>query len=808
MRYISCGKVLSHQLTKTSLVLELAQGKATIEVDSMGVVRVQLVKHGQRIPHSYALAKPWSSRQLRLPEVQETPEELVWRLDWGSIHIRISNLAITYCNTSGEVLMADDDGLGMGWLGDRVGHYKVLQPYERFVGLGEKTGNLDRWGRAYTNWNTDAFGYGTETDPIYASIPFYMGVQAGKVYGLFYDSTWKSEINFGASNHRFSSFLAEGGPLTYYFFAGPTPRQIISQYTDLTGRIDLPPLWALGLQQCRYSYYPSETVLQLAQNYRRKGIPADVIYLDIHYMQDFKVFTWHGQDFSDPVGLVKALKELGFRVVVILDPGIKQDVTYAPYQRLKETGAYLRYPDGTAYTASVWPGKCLFPDFSTEEGRNYWAQEMEILKDAGIAGFWTDMNEIASWGQASPAIIEMGLESESATEPDGDRYSHIEGRNIYGAQMAKAAKMGSQLHYPDKRSFVLTRAAYAGTQRHAAIWTGDNTASDEHLLLGVRLQNSLGLSGMAFAGTDIGGFVGEASPDLFARWVQVGCFSPLMRIHSMIDSRPSEPWAYGERVEAIAKNYIKLRYRLLPYLYQIMREASISGIPVVRSLMIDYPHHHATYDHRYQNQYFFGPSFLIIPCVSTQAYTAAWLPPHQGGYYCLYSGKHHADNQELPLASPPEMLPVLVRAGSYYWTQEPGAYTSDQATDTITLHIYHGRGNTTGTYYEDEGEGFGYKQGHCLVRKLDINHQEKTLTIHQPVGSFLSKFKQISIMFHGYDHLGSVMVDGQPTVPQPRTIRVLDQAPSFDPLGYVPPVASQTAMAIDLPFVGVIKLSW
>lgn len=812
MRYIPVGPSLGYTFQEHTLLIELKSGTLAVSLLVHGSVRVDLLKLGQYLLPSYALQTQWAATPWT--NIEESDTEIKLHTAWGYVMVQLSpQVCLSYHNRTGEVLMADDPALSMGWQGEKPAHYKVLQSYERFVGLGEKTGPLDKWGRAYRHANTDAFAYGADTDPIYASIPFYMGMHSGRIYGLFYDSTWVSEVNFGASNHRFSSFVAEGGPLTYHFIYGQDAKEILSTYCHLTGYMNLPPMWSLGLQQCRYSYYPDATVLQVVENYRRRGIPLDVIYLDIHYMQDFKVFTWHETYFPDPAALIQKLTAMGVKVVVIMDPGIRQEPGYAPYDTLIEAGAFLQYPDGKPWTASVWPGNCLFPDFTDVQARTWWAGWMKDLATVGIAGFWNDMNEPASWGQSVPALVEFTLDDE-----DGVKHSMLEGRNVYGMQMARATQEGSMQHYPERRPFVLTRAAYAGTQRYAAIWTGDNTASVEHLMLGARLVANLGLAGMPFAGVDIGGFIGEADPALFARWVQVGCFSPLMRIHGMIDSRPGEPWAYGERVEAIATQYIRLRYQLLPYLYAAFREAARRGTPVARSLVLEQPHNPLTYDHRYQNQYGFGHALLVIPCHPQQPFTGAWLPPHEGGWCCFYTGQHYKDNQEIPLASPTEQMPVLVRAGSVFYMQSlsvqgkaDALQHTGQSADELILHLYAGTGIHETTYYEDEGDGYGYQHGHCLVRKTMADHEARKLHIHAALGSYISTYKTLVIVLHGID-AKQVMVNGNPVFTEPYKHQLLADVPQFDPLGYVPPASHEKALAVSIDWQALagdaLELLW
>jgi alpha-glucosidase len=345
---------------------------------------------------------------------------------------------------------------------------------------------------------------------------------------------------------------------------------------------------------------------------------------------------------------------MGFHVVVMCDPGIKVEEKYKAYDDGVKNDVFIKYPDNTYYTGQVWPGWCHFPDFTKPETRLWWKDQFQEYIDLGIEGFWNDMNEIATWGQMIPENIEMNFE--------GNRASMRRGRNLYGFQMARSTYEGAKALLKGKRPFNLTRSGFSGIQRYAAVWTGDNVAYDEHMILGVRLVNSMGLAGIAFTGYDVGGFVGDANNKLFARWISIGAFSPFFRGHSMINSRDSEPWAYGEEVEQISRNYIKFRYRLLPYIYSLFYEASETGMPVQRSLAIDYTHDPKIYDGLYHNQYLFGPSILVAPVESTKEYVKVYFP--EGDWYSLYDGKRFPGNNEVILECPVHRLPVFVKGGA------------------------------------------------------------------------------------------------------------------------------------------------
>ena len=743
-----------------------------ISAYSSEIIRFRISKLNQEFTgFSYAvIEKPLAETSFTLTE-SETAFEL--KTSALRVHLSKDPMRISIFDAAGNLLSQDDQAFGTSWLANEVTTYKKLFDNERFIGLGEKTGNLDRRGKVYVNWNTDHFAYDTDADPIYLSTPFYMGLHGKNVYGIFFDNSHKTTFSFGCSNNRFSYFQAEDGEMNYYFIHGSGPAKIIENYTWLTGRIEMPPLWSLGFQQCRYSYYPFHEVLTAARTFREKNIPADVLYLDIHYMQAYKVFTWHNERFPDPKGLMEELKAMGFKVVVILDPGVKKEVGYHAYDEGKEKDLFVSYPDGEEYNGQVWPGWSAFPDFTLDEARKWWGEKMHSLTDVGIAGFWNDMNEPAAWGQHLPDLIEFNYEGEGGT--------HKKSRNVYGMQMARATQEGAKNLLNGKRPFILTRAGYSGIQRHAAVWTGDNVSHDEHMLAGVRLVNSMGLTGVPFAGYDVGGFAGEASPELFARWISLGAFSPFFRSHSMVNSRDSEPWSFGEEVEDISRNYISLRYRLMPYLYSVFFESSKTGMPVSRSLAISNPFDAEVYRDPYQNQYLFGPSILVIPVKSNTNFHRAWFP--EGQWYEMYTDKLQAGNKEEVLDYTKELLPLFVKAGSLLLMQKTMQHLDNaNEAETLEVHVYVGVDGSF-DYYEDDGDTYAFQQGASVERKFSI--LGNSLEVSAAQGGYLSRYKHWNIYFHGVKP-ESVKVNGAAVSTETSNYRFVEPVSDFDPY-HVPP---------------------
>lgn len=730
------GNFVSVKADNASLLIAGENGHLRITEFSEEVFRISFSSSDQFENHSYAVIAAPASHKISW---KESSENLTILTSNHKLIVSKNPISISVQDIHGNVIN-EDDALGTSWIGEQVTTYKKLQPEERFIGLGEKTGNLDRRGSHYQNWNTDAYGYHSGTDPLYCTIPFYMGVHGNHCYGIFLDNTHKSFFNFGASNNRFASFSVDAGEMSYYVILGKNIPGILKNYTWLTGRMELPPRWSIGYQQCRYSYYPDKEVLSVARTFREKEIPADAIVLDIHYMDKYKIFTWDKKNFSDPKGMIDELKKANFHIVIMCDPGIKVEEGYEPYDSGKKEEVFIKYPDGENYTGQVWPGWCHFPDFTNPKTRKWWGEKFKDYLKLGVEGFWNDMNEIATWGHGLPENIEFNFEGNPSTARRG--------RNVFGFQMARSTYEGTKALMNGKRPFNLTRSAFAGIQRYSAVWTGDNVSYDEHMMLGVRLVNSLGLSGVAFAGFDAGGFVGNADIKLFTRWMSIAALSPFFRAHTMINTRDSEPWSYGEEAEQICRNYIKLRYQLMPYIYSCFFEASQSGMPIQRSLAINYTFEPKVYDGQYQHQYLFGPSILVAPVESNKELMKVFLP--EGEWYYLFDGKKYSGNQEIFLECPIHKLPIFVKGGSVLPMQQAMMSTAEKS-DGLILHIYPGNSKSEFHFFADDGETFSYQNGNYLKRKISFDPLEKKVTVEKSEGNYSSTFRTAKLIFHHMD---------------------------------------------------------
>jgi alpha-glucosidase len=609
-------------------------------------------------------------------------------------------------------------------------------------GLGEKAGSLGKTGRAWTMWNTDAWAYGPATDPLYKSVPFFISARDGRFHGIFLDNPWRTTFDFGQQERNVLSFGAEGGELNYYVIAGPDPKDVIRRYTDLTGRMELPPKWALGYHQCRYSYFPESRMRQIASDFRRRRIPCDVIYFDIDYMDGYRCFTWHPEWFPDPKKLMGDLHDMGFHTVAIIDPGIKREPGYAVYDQGSELGAWLTKPDGQAYVGRVWPGPSVFPDFTSPKVRDWWSSLFPpFVAACGIDGIWNDMNEPADFAGPNHSVpLDLRHDNE------GDPASHLACHNVYGMQMARATLEGLKRARPGERAFTITRATYAGGQRFGAAWTGDNISTWEHLRMSITMVLNLGASGLPFVGADIGGFVGGASPELYARWIQVGSLFPFSRTHTAWGNRDQEPWSFGPQVEDIARQALERRYAMMPYLYTLFEESARTGLPIMRPLWLEFPAHAPWYD---DWVFMLGPDVYVVPIVYPDARDLThWLPP--GVWFEANTGLIHASGQPVKIAAELDSLPLFVRAGAIIPMQSPVQSTTHVPEEPLILDVWP-FGESAGELYEDDGATNGYQRGDYRRTRFRCvaEAQSVELTMSAPEGSYVPSERSPLVRLHG-----------------------------------------------------------
>jgi alpha-glucosidase len=742
------GGVQGVEKLKDGVEFSAGGAKVRVTVFREGVFRVRVAPNG-------AFAKDSSWAVIASPEapaltVDEDQKEV--RVSSGNIVaiVQKSPLLINFSDTSGNILLADEPSLPMAWNGKRVHAWKKMPLEENYYGLGDKAGPMNRRNRAFTNWNTDAFGWQESTDPLYKTIPFFIGLRKGLAYGLFFDNTYRSSFDFGKESADYFSFGADGGELNYYFIAGPEPKNIIERYTALTGRSPLPPLWTLGYQQCRYSYYPEARVREIARLLREKKIPADTIYLDIDYQEGYAPFTINRQYFPNFEKMVADLKEQGFHVIAITDLHIKRfpDHGYSPFDSGIKNDVFVKNPDGSVYVGPVWPQESVFPDFTLTRVRDWWGALYKDFAAMGLAGFWNDMNEPAIFRYPQKT---MPLEVVHRLD-DGTTLDHRAIHNIFGMQNARATYDGLRKLQPDERPFVLTRAAYAGAQRYAATWTGDNLATWNHISMSTPTLLSMGLSGYPLVGDDIGGFGSSPPSDLLTRWYELGAFNPIFRNHAAKGTADHEPWVNGLEQEAIRRKYIELRYKLLPYIYTITEETPRTGMPLMRPVFLEFPHAEEFYgdDH----DFLFGPDLFVAPVVteSTDA-QGVFLPP--GEWYDFWTAEKHTNKDQINLHPRIDEVPLYIRAGAIVPMQPLVQYTGEKPNGPLELRLYlpskASANECGGALYQDDGHTFAYQKGEILrVRySCQVSANLVTLTSSIAKNGFQPWWKSAEVKLYG-----------------------------------------------------------
>ena len=684
--------------------VELSAGSAKVRITAFrdGVIRV-------RVAPQSAFPKDSSWAVIEPPEVppvkvEDAKDDV--RLLAGSVNVIIhkSPLLISFTDSQGRVVLEDEPTLPMASNGQRIRIWKKMPPDESYFGLGDKAGPMNRRGRSFTNWNTDAFGWGESTDPLYKTIPFFLGVRKGSAYGIFFDNTHRSSFDFGKESPDYLSFGAEGGELNYYFFAGPDPKKVIAEYTALVGRTPLPPLWSLGYQQCRYSYYPEARAREIVRLFREKKIPADVIYFDIDYQQGYAPFTINREYFPHFEQMIADFRAQGFHTILITDLHIKKDPGhgYTPYDSGIKQDVFVKNPDGSIFVGKVWPGDSVFPDFTLSRVRDWWGGLYKDFVKMGVAGFWNDMNEPSVFERADKT---MPLDTVHRLD-DGTTLDHRAIHNVYGMENARGTYEGVRKLQADERPFVLTRAAYSGTQRYAATWTGDNSATWNHISMSTPMLLNLGLSGYALAGDDIGGFASSPPPDLLTRWYELGVFNPIYRDHAAKGTADHEPWASGPEQEAIRRRYIELRYQLLPYIYTGIEDMSRTGIPFMRPIFLEYAQQENFYND--DRDFLFGSDLFVAPVVTeTLDAEEIQLPP--GDWYDYWTSQKHESKEKIALHPALDELPLYVRAGAIIPMQPIVQNTEEKPSGPLEIKVYAGE-DCRGSLYEDDGHTFAYQR--------------------------------------------------------------------------------------------------
>lgn len=706
---------------------------------------------------SYAISAKFIADNLDISVIDKTnfielkSQELV-------VAIQKADSKIVFTDLNGRLICRDEKGFhweeNHEYGGNIVKMSKAVQEGEHFYGMGDKTMHLNLRGKRVTNWAMDVYGFKKEEDPIYKAIPFYTGIHAGIGYGIFFDNTFKAHFDFGSERRSVTSFWAEGGEMNYYFIYGPELLKVTQRYTQLTGTPELPPLWALGYQQSKWSYYPEAKVKEIAQKMRTLAIPCDAIYLDIDYMDGFRCFTWDLEKFPDPKQMIADLIKKGFKTVVIIDPGIKIDEDYTIYKEAIENNYFCRRADGPFIKGKVWPGSCYFPDFTNPKVRKWWAGLFqELVETMGVRGVWNDMNE--------PALFEIEgktFPSDVRHDYDGNPCSHRKAHNVYGMQMTRATFKGVKKYVNGLRPLVITRSAYAGSQRYSSTWTGDNIASWEHLWIATMQCQRLSVSGFSFVGTDIGGFIDHPTPELYTRWVQLAVFHPFFRTHSSGDHGEQEPWSFGVDALNIVRRYIELRYQLLPYIYTTFYQYVTEFTPMIKPISV-FDQHDADTLYRV-DEFVLGDHLLVCPVLEPNAtFRHVYLP--KGRWYHFWENKVYEGGKEIVAQAKLEEIPLYVREGAVLPFYPVMQYVGEKTVDQLCLRVYYGGDQVYSYLYEDEGDGYNYEKGIYNKKRFKTSSQQGSFKLTLKTnGHYEPTYSTYKIIVYGLPYVpGRVLIN-------------------------------------------------
>jgi alpha-glucosidase len=745
----SIGAVESWSRTGQGVLLQsqdLSQVSIALLAPDLIRVRASFTKPLAASSHSWAIEKTdWGTTPF---SVSDSSGVLTLRTAALEVHITKEPLLIDFRDAkSGQVIQADSSPMATNPYTSAILARKALGFDEHFYGMGEKAAHLDKRRGLFTMWTSDTPAYKEGTDPLYQSIPFYLGWKQGRAYGLFFDNSYRSYFDLGQTSQRYASFGAEGGEMDYYFFSGPAFSDILARYTELTGRMPMPPRWALGNQQSRWSYYPASVAEDVVQHYREADLPLDVLHLDIDYMDGYRVFTWNPDRFPDPGAFVQKLAGSGVKVVTIVDPGVKyqpnggapavpnpelghHDRGYSVFDNGLAKDYFLRRIDGSLYVGQVWPGDSVFVDYTIDAARGWWGDLHTALIKYGVAGIWNDMNE------PSDFVDQTGASQSDVVYYDGGLHTrHAKNRNVYGMLMSRGTYEGLLRARPRQRPYVISRSGYAGIQRYATMWTGDTTSTWKSLALSVPMFQTLGMSGEPFVGGDIGGFMGRADYELLVRWYQVAFLTPFCRNHKVKNDYDSEPFRYPQFYQAIVRKYLKLRYRLLPYLYTVLEEAHRTGMPFFRPLLLNYPADADTVN--LDDQFMVGSDLLAAPILHPgRENRLVYLP--RGEWVDYWTGESQSGPATVSVKAPLDTVPLFVRAGAILPLGPEVNFVGEKATEPIDFRVYPDtQGKAVTSIYEDDGLSTDYQSG--TFRRTQVTFQQsdgKARIEIRPTGSY------------------------------------------------------------------------
>lgn len=773
-----CGDpALPPWATATGATLTADCGALTLGVEALadGIVRLTYERGAPARP-SWAVVAPPSP-----PPVAAGALDGGVRLCTASL---VVNVAAETCRVrvedgGGNTLLDEPAGGGSYAAGAKAGLRRLTPPGERFYGFGERTGALDKRGRVMTNWATDAYvdtigGWAPGADPLYQAIPFFVALRDGRATGVLTDVTAKLRFDMAAAEPDVWEVEADaptGAPMVQVVVAGPTFAEVLDRATALTGRPALPPRWALGYHQSRWGWSPDDRVREVAARFRSEQIPADALYLDIQHLDGFRSWTWDPATFPDPSALVADLEALGFRTVVIVDPAIKVDPSWDVYAQGIAGGHFIEGAGGAPYVGKVWPGDSVFPDFTAPATRTWWAGLAPRASQHGVRGLWIDMNEPSNFQPEHGGTLPGDL----PVDGDGAPSTTAETHNVYALLEAKATYEGLAAARPDERPFLLSRAGYAGIQRYAAVWTGDAPSTWTALQETLPMLLGLGLSGVPFVGSDVGGYSGGPSPELFARWMALGSVSPFFRGHVTQGAPDQEPWEHGIEVRDIARALITDRYTLLPTWMSLAREAARTGAPPLRPLAWEFQEVAEVLS--IGDQALVGPWIMVAPVLAEGATERTIVFP-PGRWFEAASGAVVEGPTKRTVGVTLAALPTFIREGAIV-ARGPAVQWSDQApVDPLLLDCYPAEAPSSFTLFEEAGAAPDFAaKGAEVTWTLQRTATGATLTAGPRFGAYVPPPRRVLARLRRVDAPPSgVTIDGAPVAQGPLDAVLADGA--------------------------------
>ncbi len=751
------GNVSSFTSSAQDVTFNISDGsKVRITILAADTARVRIAPSGTfatNVSHA-VLNAPWAPAAFTTTDGGSSVT-----ISTGSMNLIAAKTPfVLECRDAGNnLVLTDDPARRIQWDGSSTLVYKTTQSSEKYVGLGWRTQGLVRNGARFVMRNVPDY---SSPETFYSGVPLWYGLRNGTAYGIFFDDTSWGTIDMTTAGSGYMSFKNLGGTLDYYYFAGPTMAAVLDRYTQLTGRPFMPPRWAVGYQQSRWSYTPQSEVLSIAGEFRSRSIPCDAIYLDIDYMPGGVALTFDPAKFPSPASMLTTLHDQGFKVIANISPFLLIDDPKRP--TAESNGYFLKKADGNvlwgwhAYWENVGGasrGSLAWLDFTSTATRTWWASQHTAFLGLGIDGIWNDLNEPDPLGATWPTDVKYDF--------DGSPVNHDKTSTQYSLLQTDLSYSILNSQYPTRRPFVLSRGGYAGIQRSSALWSGDNTSDwTNDFRRNIPMGLSMSISGNPNNGHDIGGFFGypgfndPPSPELYARWMQAGVFSPFCRQHhdgwgNYDPNRPyTEPWRFGTTVENICRDYIGLRYRLMPYLYTLFHNAHTSGEPVQRPTLYEFPADPATLTQDYD--FMVGPHLLVSPVTSAGAGSWSTYLPTGANWINWWDDTLSPGGQTVNVATPLEQTPIFVRGGAIIPMAPASQYDGQAALDVLTLEMYPVGQQSAFTLYEDDGISWDYLAGEYCTTTYAMSGEGDSfhLDINPRQGSFVPSPRGYMLKIH------------------------------------------------------------